>query len=395
MSADPLARSVCAACVHARYHGRAGRARVRLRCIGTRDARLVDAVERRGARPCPARVVLRFNEAVETAFGSVRVYDGAARRVDEGGTTRPRPERSRSGFARGFRAGRTRSPGGWCRRTRIRSAARSSSTSASRGRVPPASSAQVLDEQGGRGRSTSVLSRSLPDVRSSCLCVGGALALALVLEVRLRRCGGRSGRRSQSRACSWRWRRWSGSGSRAPRRAGSASTRLSARRWSGRARDPVRPGLARPRVSRPGRRRSSQRSPSGGRGDASGCSAWAASALGVAIAITPASVGPRASGRNAVAVASDWVHVLAAAAWIGGLAFLLVALWRARDRALGGGRRGWCRASRRSPSSRSRRCWSRASSTASSRCAPGAGSGRRPTGSCCSSRWHSSYRCSP
>ena len=33
----------------------------------------------------PARVVLRFSEPVETAFGSVRVYDGAARRVDEAG----------------------------------------------------------------------------------------------------------------------------------------------------------------------------------------------------------------------------------------------------------------------------------------------------------------------
>jgi copper transport protein len=53
----------------------------------------------------PAQVVLRFNEAVETAFGSVRVYDGAARRVDEGGTTRPQPRqvavRVRSGLPRG------------------------------------------------------------------------------------------------------------------------------------------------------------------------------------------------------------------------------------------------------------------------------------------------------
>jgi copper transport protein len=37
----------------------------------------------------PARVSLRFNEPVETAFGSVRVYDSAADRVDSGDISRP------------------------------------------------------------------------------------------------------------------------------------------------------------------------------------------------------------------------------------------------------------------------------------------------------------------
>lgn len=37
----------------------------------------------------PRQVVLRFNEPVETAFGSVRVYDAAARRVDAGEVTQP------------------------------------------------------------------------------------------------------------------------------------------------------------------------------------------------------------------------------------------------------------------------------------------------------------------
>jgi copper transport protein len=37
----------------------------------------------------PDRVTLRFNEPVETAFGSVRVYDSAARRVDSGQISRP------------------------------------------------------------------------------------------------------------------------------------------------------------------------------------------------------------------------------------------------------------------------------------------------------------------
>ena len=51
--------------------------------------------------------------------------------------------------------------------------------------------------------------------------------------------------------------------------------------------------------------------------------------LGVAIAATPA-VSGHARVEGGLAVASDWVHVVAASAWAGGLAFLLFALWRAR-----------------------------------------------------------------
>ncbi len=40
----------------------------------------------------PAQVTLRFSEPVETAFGSVRVFDGEARRVDDGRTIRPSPD---------------------------------------------------------------------------------------------------------------------------------------------------------------------------------------------------------------------------------------------------------------------------------------------------------------
>jgi copper transport protein len=39
----------------------------------------------------PEQVVLRFSEPVETAFGSIRVFDEQARRVDDGRTTRPAP----------------------------------------------------------------------------------------------------------------------------------------------------------------------------------------------------------------------------------------------------------------------------------------------------------------
>jgi copper transport protein len=40
----------------------------------------------------PAQVTLRFNEPVETAFGSLRVYDARARRVDSGDVQRPEPD---------------------------------------------------------------------------------------------------------------------------------------------------------------------------------------------------------------------------------------------------------------------------------------------------------------
>ena len=62
---------------------------------------------------------------------------------------------------------------------------------------------------------------------------------------------------------------------------------------------------------------------------------------GAVIALTPALSG-HARVEGGLAVVSDWVHVLAASAWAGGLAFLLVALWR------GGGER-WTIASRSVP----------------------------------------------
>jgi copper transport protein len=40
-----------------------------------------------------SRVSLRFNEAVEVSLGSVRVFDAAGRRVDDGRVERPQPER--------------------------------------------------------------------------------------------------------------------------------------------------------------------------------------------------------------------------------------------------------------------------------------------------------------
>jgi methionine-rich copper-binding protein CopC len=56
-------------------------------------------------RTAPQHVVLRFDEPVETAFGSVRVDDGAARRVDSGGTTRPQPREVAVGVRPGLPRG--------------------------------------------------------------------------------------------------------------------------------------------------------------------------------------------------------------------------------------------------------------------------------------------------
>jgi copper transport protein len=47
-----------------------------------------DAVVKR----TPGKIILRFNEPVETAFGSIRIYDGGAKRVDNGKVSRPAPK---------------------------------------------------------------------------------------------------------------------------------------------------------------------------------------------------------------------------------------------------------------------------------------------------------------
>ena len=59
--------------------------------------------------------------------------------------------------------------------------------------------------------------------------------------------------------------------------------------------------------------------------------AWAAAALAIGAAITPALSG-HARVDGVTAVFSDWAHVLAAGSWAGGLAVVLVALFRARER---------------------------------------------------------------
>jgi copper transport protein len=132
-------------------------------------------------RRAPTDVVLHFNEPVETAFGSVRVYDGAARRVDDGGTTRPQPRevavRVRSGLPRGT----------YTVAWRVVSADSHPVSGAFVFHVgkPGAGAAgvarQVLDEQAG----SRAVDRGYDVVRFLTfafilLCVGGAGALAIV-----------------------------------------------------------------------------------------------------------------------------------------------------------------------------------------------------------------------
>jgi copper transport protein len=53
----------------------------------------------------PDRVVLRFDEAVESALGAVRVYDGAGRQVDAGEITRPSSDRVAVAIDRSLKRG--------------------------------------------------------------------------------------------------------------------------------------------------------------------------------------------------------------------------------------------------------------------------------------------------
>ena len=62
-------------------------------------------------RTSPPTVSLQFNEAVETAFGSIRVYDCGGDRVDSGKILRPSKSSVAVKIHRKLPQGRTRSPG--------------------------------------------------------------------------------------------------------------------------------------------------------------------------------------------------------------------------------------------------------------------------------------------
>ena len=279
----------------------------------------------------PQQVLLRFSEPVETAFGSVRVINSAARRVDDARTTRPNPTAVAVGLPSDL------SPGTYTVAWRIVPADSHQVSGAFvfHIRKPGAGTAglvgQVLDEQGG----SQIVERAFWLVRFLSLtlillCVGGATALACVLagaSVAVRRSLWillvflASGLAVFSLA---------GIGLQGAQASGVGIDAVLHRSLIGEVLDTrfghawlLRAALAvlLAFVAVMAARRTE-------RGDT--FLAAVACGLGVLIAATPA-VSGHARVEGGVAVASDSVHVIAASAWAGGLAFLLIALWRAQS----------------------------------------------------------------
>ncbi len=282
-------------------------------------------------RRAPEQVVLTFSEPVETAFGSVRVYDGAARRVDDGRTTRPDPSAVAVGLPSDL--GRGTYTVAW----RVVSADSHPVSGAFVFHIgkPGVGAAgvvgHVLDEQAG----SQTVDRAFWLVRFLSLtlillCVGGATALAFVLAgapVAVRRslwillASLASGLALLAVAgIGLQGAQASGLGIDAALRRSLIGDVLDTRfghAWL------LRALLAVLLVSVAviAARRTV-------RDDAS--LAAVACGLGVLIAATPAISG-HARVEGGVALTSDWVHVVAASGWAGGLAFLLIALWRVRS----------------------------------------------------------------
>ena len=279
----------------------------------------------------PEQVVLTFSDPVEAALGSVRVYNGAARRVDDGRTTRP----DRNGVAVGLPS--DLSPGTYTVAWRIVPADSHPVSGAFVFHIgkPGAGTAgvagQVLDAQGG----SRTVERAFWLVRFLSLtlillCVGGATALPCVLagaSIAVRRSLWillaflASGLALLSLAgIGLQGAQASGLGIDAAVRQSLIGDVLDTRfghAWLLRAALAVL--LA--SVAMMAARRTE-------RGHAS--LAAVALGLGVLIAATPA-VSGHARVVGGVALASDWVHVVAASVWAGGLVFLLIALWRAQS----------------------------------------------------------------
>ena len=184
----------------ARWRRRAGRGRAR----GARGRRRRSAA-RRSTR-APGRWCFRFSEAVEIAFGAVRVYD-ARRRAGAAGRRLPprrRPPRGRGAAAgRGCATAATRRPTASCPPTRTRSPAASCSASA-RAAASAATVGELL-EGANAGPVTSVAFAAVRDapVRGDRLAVGGFVLLLAGLAARARRarCAGTpAGRRPRARS---------------------------------------------------------------------------------------------------------------------------------------------------------------------------------------------------
>ncbi len=283
-------------------------------------------------RPAPSQVVLRFSEPVETAFASVRVFDGSARRVDDGRTTRPDPDVLAVGLLPDLPRGT------YTVSWHVVSEDSHPLSGAFVFHVgePGVDGAGVVDQAlDGRAGSGAVdtafwLVRFL-SLTLLLLGVGGAIALAVVL----------TGEDPRVRRPLWVVLALASALLALTALAGIG---LEGAKATGLGLDAaVRPSLVRDvldtrfgevwlvravlaallaLVAVLAARRSAESRVLG----------WSAVALGAVIAATPALSG-HARADGGLAVASDWAHVLAGAAWAGGLAFLLVALLR------GGGER--------------------------------------------------------
>jgi copper transport protein len=274
----------------------------------------------------PSHVTLRFDEQVETAFGSIRVYDGSAQRVDEGGTTHPKPDEIavglRSGLPQGTYTVSWRVVSGDSHPISSDFVFHIGEPAADESGVAD----QVLDGQDGSravGAAFGVV-RFL-ELALILLCVGGVSALAFVLGT----AGGRVRRAlwvalalaAASLAAfavagiGLQGAKASGLGLDAafrPSLVGDVMETQFGRVWL------VRAGLAIALAV------------------TAVLAAWrirtrdaefviAASGFALLIALTPAISG-HAKVQGGIAILSDWAHVLAAGVWTGGLAFLLIAL---------------------------------------------------------------------
>jgi copper transport protein len=292
---------------------------------------LIDTEPRRDAivEHSPDRVLLRFDEPVETALGSIRVFDGDGDRVDAEQTTKPRPEAvavaiegelERGTYTVAWRAISADSDpisGAWVFHVQ------------EPGDQPSGIAAQVLEGTDFTVSAFYVGGRFL-DFLLLLLCVGGIAALVLALgaaaasvRVRLLRVlaglalalacvallgiafqGAAAGGIGIGQAFSWdvvssvaetRFGRFSLA--RAAIALGIVVLALRALRAGGRL------GPAQTAV---------------------------AILLGLGLVITPGFSG-HASVSGAVALVADAAHVQAAAVWVGGLAFVIAALVLARE----------------------------------------------------------------
>jgi copper transport protein len=272
----------------------------------------------------PTQVVLRFNEPIETAFGSVRVYDGSTKRVDQGVTSR----RSDREVAVGLPSDLPR--GTYTVAWRVVSADSHPVSGAfvfhvgEPGKGAAGVATQVLGDQSG----SQAVDLTFGAVRFLSfalilLCLGGAIALSFVLP-------------QDRRSVRPLWWSLTAAGI-VLALASIAGIGLEGAKASGLGLGvAARPSLFGDVLGTQFGRISLVRT-----GLALGFAlvagaaawrpwrprwlAWTAGVLGATIAITPALSG-HARVEGGVAIVSDWAHVLAAATWTGTLAVLLLAL---------------------------------------------------------------------